>query len=94
MQEEEKTTEAAQEGPKSDHKHDPRNRLGKRSVLTGSEVIELTEDADYEYSPPQGSMPASPEEQAENPPKPRPTAHQQPSQENQGRTQEEPQQQE
>jgi hypothetical protein len=57
----------------------------KRSILTGSEIIELQEDADYEYSSPSGSQPPSPEQQAGEQ---EPVNVQKPSQEDQETTQE------
>jgi len=96
LNEEEQTTETTQEKPEG--KPGPSE---KRSILTGSEVIELTENVDYEYSPPEGSQPGSPEEQATaegepaaQAPKVPPNPPQTPSHENQETTQEGSEQQE
>ena len=82
MPEEEKADAQPIKEPKEQGSKEPE----KRSILTGSETIKFQEDADYEYSPPSGSQPASPEQQASE--QQQPVNVQKPSQEDQGTTQE------
>ena len=92
MADEEKGAEPTHEKPKGEP-----GKIEKRSVLTGSKIFKLVENADRKYSTIEqnlGSQPASPEEQAEQAPAPKPTTEQQTSQKSQGTPQAEPQQQE